>query len=220
MSLVVPSFRLEGEIDELLDAWDPLMAEEELDVDAIFALLGEHLGDDVQGLPSPQAILDAGDEEELREKELRRAREEALKQEFAAKRVRVVDELGRSYATGKRKCSIARVWVMPGTGQIRVNRRRMTEYFPALTRRMDVLAPFEVSGTLGCFDVMSTVKGGGSTGQAQALRHGIARALQLFDPALRPVLKSEGLLTRDSRVVERKKPGLAKARKAYQWVKR
>ncbi|DBA93188.1 TPA: hypothetical protein ACH3X2_003495 [Trebouxia sp. C0005] len=144
------------------------------------------------------------------------------KEEERAKRrmVQVVDEFGRSYGTGKRKTSIARVWLQDGTGEIIINGKRLNDYFALFERRSDVLAPLLTTNTLGLFDVRATVKGGGNTGQAQALRHGISKALQLYDPQLRPPLKAEGLLTRDSRVVERKKPGKAKARKSFQWVKR
>ena len=135
-------------------------------------------------------------------------------------RVPVIDQLGRSYGTGKRKTSIARVWLKPGSGDIIINRKRLNQCFPLLDRRLDVLAPFITTNTLGEFDMLATVKGGGTTGQSQALRHGISRALQCYDPELRPALKAEGMLTRDSRVVERKKPGKAKARKSFQWVKR
>ncbi|EFN53841.1 hypothetical protein CHLNCDRAFT_25348, partial [Chlorella variabilis] len=109
---------------------------------------------------------------------------------------------------------------LPAAGHMMINRRPYDRYFPDLLRRNDLLTPFLVTGTLGCFDVMVSVRGGGQTGQAQAVRHGIARALQNYEPALRPYLKPYGLLSRDSRIVERKKPGLKKARKAFQWVKR
>eukprot|EP00887_Chlorella_sp_A99_P002232 scaffold10.g2232.t1 len=143
-----------------------------------------------------------------------------LQAQQAARWVRKVDDQGRSHAAGKRKTSIARVWLRPGAGHIMVNKRPFDAYFPGLIRRNDVIAPFEVTGSLGLFDVMIRVRGGGVMGQAQAVRHGIARALQAYDPALRPALKAAGLLTRDARKVERKKPGREKARKAFQWVKR
>ncbi|GAB4819522.1 hypothetical protein N2152v2_006568 [Parachlorella kessleri] len=154
------------------------------------------------------------------QKELRRARELALQDAIARSRVRRVDDQGRSQATGKRKTSVARVWLKPGAGHIMVNQRPFDRYFPDLVRRNDLITPFVVTGTLGEFDVMARVHGGGHTGQAQALRHGISRALQLWEPELRPALKQAGLLTRDSRIVERKKPGRKKARKSFQWVKR
>ena len=135
-------------------------------------------------------------------------------------RVSVIDKFGRSYGTGKRKTSIARVWLKQGNGNVVINGKRLNDYFGLLQRRSDVLAPFFTTNTLGLFDIRATVQGGGNTGQSQALRHGISKALQLFDPQFRPALKSEGLLSRDSRIVERKKPGKAKARKSFQWVKR
>lgn len=124
------------------------------------------------------------------------------------------------FGAGKRKTSIARVWLKPGTGVISVNSKGFDAIFPTIERRQDVLAPFAVTGTYGSYDVKATVRGGGVTGQAQALRHGIGKALQLYDPSLRPPLKTAGYLMRDARVVERKKPGRAKARKSFQWVKR
>ncbi|KAK9850281.1 hypothetical protein WJX84_002719 [Apatococcus fuscideae] len=132
--------------------------------------------------------------------------------------VQVIDDLGRSYATGKRKTSVARVWLKPGTGIISVNSKGFDAHFPTIERRQDVLAPFAVTGTYGSYDVKATVRGGGTTGQAQALRHGIGKALQLYDPSLRPPLKTAGYLMRDARVVERKKPGRAKARRSLPGV--
>ena len=215
--------------------------------------------------------------------------EKALQEEYAARRVRTVDEKGRAYATGKRKASIARVWIWEGPGQISINGRRLDMHFHQLNRRLEVLSPFQampyplfsndqpscsaastkcmfavwspachsygcsirwdamclhlilmghmtvlvgnirahgglclrqVTDTLGFFSMWATVKGGGTMGQAQALRHGVSCALQKWDPELRPLLRAEGFLTRDPRIVERKKPGRAKARKAFQWVKR
>jgi small subunit ribosomal protein S9 len=150
----------------------------------------------------------------------RRATERAKQEQIAAARVRVVDELGRASATGKRKEAIARVWITPGSGVIAINGRALDTYFPDVTWRTQVLYPFLVTGTLAAFDVTVNVHGGGPSGQAQAVRHGLAKALQAWEPELRPDLRGEGLLTRDSRVVERKKPGKAKARKSFQWVKR
>lgn len=128
--------------------------------------------------------------------------------------------MDKIYATGKRKSAVARVWIWPGKGQITVNGRDLDEYFDVETARLVINQPFEITGTLGKIDVMATVKGGGKSGQSEALRHGIARALQLMDPDLRPALKKAGLLTRDARVKERKKYGLAGARKRYQYSKR
>ncbi len=132
----------------------------------------------------------------------------------------VKDALGRSYATGKRKDAVARVWIKPGSGKVIVNGREQETYFARPVLRMILLQPFGVTGTLGQFDVMATVKGGGLSGQAGAVKHGISKALQLFDPSHRPALKAAGFITRDSRVVERKKYGKAKARKSFQFSKR
>ena len=132
----------------------------------------------------------------------------------------VRDELGRSYATGKRKDAVARVWIKPGSGKVTVNGKAMDAYFARPVLQMILRQPFEVAGVSGEFDVQATVKGGGLSGQAGAVKHGISKALQLYDPALRGALKAAGFLTRDSRVVERKKYGKAKARKSFQFSKR
>ena len=132
----------------------------------------------------------------------------------------VKDELGRSYATGKRKDAVARVWIKPGSGKVIVNGRDQSVYFARPVLQMILRQPFEVAGVDGQFDVMATVKGGGLSGQAGAVKHGISKALQLFDPSLRAALKAAGFITRDSRVVERKKYGKAKARKSFQFSKR
>ncbi|SLN10358.1 30S ribosomal protein S9 [Roseovarius gaetbuli] len=132
----------------------------------------------------------------------------------------VRDELGRSYATGKRKDAVARVWIKPGSGKVVVNGREMNAYFARPVLQMILRQPFTVAGVEDQFDVMATVKGGGLSGQAGAVKHGISKALQLYDPALRGALKAAGFLTRDSRVVERKKFGKAKARKSFQFSKR
>jgi small subunit ribosomal protein S9 len=131
-----------------------------------------------------------------------------------------VDPLGRSYATGKRKDAVARVWLTAGSGKITVNGRDWTTYFARPTLRMVINQPFTVVGREGLYDIICTVGGGGLSGQAGALRHGISRALIGHDPTLRPPLKSGGFLTRDSRVVERKKYGRAKARRSFQFSKR
>ncbi len=132
----------------------------------------------------------------------------------------VRDELGRSYATGKRKDAVARVWIKPGSGKVTVNGKDMDAYFARPVLQMILRQPFSVAGVEGEFDVMATVKGGGLSGQAGAVKHGISKALQLYDPALRAPLKAAGFLTRDSRVVERKKYGKAKARRSFQFSKR
>ena len=130
------------------------------------------------------------------------------------------DDLGRSYATGKKKSAVARVWIMPGNGKITVNGKDVAEYYPRATQVMVVKQPLELTDRSGQFDVMCTVKGSGLGSQAEAVRHGLAVALQEFEPDLRPVLKAEGLLTRDARRVERKKYGKPKARRSKQFSKR
>jgi small subunit ribosomal protein S9 len=130
------------------------------------------------------------------------------------------DAWGRSYATGRRKNAIARVWIKPGKGEISVNGKTVTEYFARPVLRMLIAQPFLVSDRYNQFDVFCTVNGGGLSGQAGALRHGLSRALTYYDPELRPILKLAGFLTRDSRVVERKKYGKAKARRSFQFSKR
>ena len=131
-----------------------------------------------------------------------------------------IDSLGRSYATGRRKESTARVWVKRGTGSITVNGKKMIEYFARPVLQMQLNFVFDVAERKDQFDVIATVKGGGLSGQAGAVRHGLSRALSLFEPDLRRPLKAAGMLTRDSRVVERKKYGRAKARKSFQFSKR
>lgn len=123
-------------------------------------------------------------------------------------------------ATGRRKSSVARVNLIPGTGLVRVNKRPFENYFSRETDRINIMEPLKITNTLGKFDVEVNVTGGGSTGQAGALRLGISRALSLFDPNNRSVLKKASFLTRDPRMKERKKPGLKGARKRFQWVKR
>ena len=130
------------------------------------------------------------------------------------------DSLGRSYATGKRKDAVARVWIKPGSGKVTVNGKEMSVYFPRPVLQMVIGQAFTVAGVAGQFDVLATVKGGGLSGQAGAVKHGISQALQLYEPSLRPALKAAGFLTRDSRVVERKKYGRAKARRSFQFSKR
>ncbi|MCC5984647.1 MAG: 30S ribosomal protein S9 [Rhodobacteraceae bacterium] len=132
----------------------------------------------------------------------------------------VRDALGRAYATGKRKDAVARVWIKPGSGRVVVNGKAMNEYFARPVLQMILRQPFQVAGVTDQFDVMATVKGGGLSGQAGAVKHGISKALQLYDPALRAPLKAAGFLTRDARVVERKKYGKAKARRSFQFSKR
>ena len=131
-----------------------------------------------------------------------------------------IDTFGRSYATGRRKESTARVWIKRGTGKISINGKEMINYFARPVLQMQLNFVFDVTERKDQFDVIATVKGGGLSGQAGAVRHGLSRALSLFEPELRKSLKSAGMLTRDSRVVERKKYGRAKARKSFQFSKR
>lgn len=131
-----------------------------------------------------------------------------------------IDEQGRSYATGKRKDAVARVWIKPGKGDIVINSKDLKTYFGRPVLRMVVNQPFDVADRKGHFDVFCTVTGGGLSGQAGAIKHGISKALTYYDPALRAALKKAGFLTRDSRTVERKKYGRAKARRSYQFSKR
>jgi len=130
------------------------------------------------------------------------------------------DQFGRAYATGKRKNAIARVWIKPGKGAITINDRDQEIYFARPVLRMMIAQPLQIAGRLGEFDVVVTVTGSGLSGQAGAVRHGIAKALTYYEPGLRAVLKPHGFLTRDSRVVERKKYGKAKARRSFQFSKR
>ena len=131
-----------------------------------------------------------------------------------------IDPQGRSYATGRRKDAVARVWIKPGAGRVTVNGRENEVYFARPVLRMIINQPLVTSGREGQYDVICTVTGGGLSGQAGAVRHGISQALVRYEPALRPVLKKNGFLTRDSRVVERKKYGKAKARRSFQFSKR
>jgi small subunit ribosomal protein S9 len=131
-----------------------------------------------------------------------------------------IDPQGRSYATGKRKNAIARVWIKPGLGKVTVNGREQETYFARPVLRMILNQPFVAAGRENQYDVTCTVTGGGLSGQAGAVRHGISKALTLYEPTLRSVLKKGGFLTRDARVVERKKYGRAKARRSFQFSKR
>jgi small subunit ribosomal protein S9 len=134
--------------------------------------------------------------------------------------VQKLDKLGRAYATGKRKDAVARVWIKPGRGQATVNGRALDVYFARPVLRMILNQPLVVANRLTQYDLIISVAGGGLSGQAGAVRHGIAKALTNFEPELRPMLKKEGFLTRDARVVERKKYGHKKARRSFQFSKR
>ncbi|RXH73655.1 hypothetical protein DVH24_016477 [Malus domestica] len=173
----------------------------------------------IKGLPPLSEIEDIRYEKNTRKSS--RAEIERQKQEEVAKaRVRTVDDKGRAYGTGRRKCSVARVWIQPGNGKFTINEKQFDTYFPMLDHRAALLRPFSETKTLGLWDIACSVQGGGTTGQVGAIQLGVSRALQNWEPDLRPALKESGFLTRDSRVVERKKPGKAKARKSFQWVKR
>ncbi len=150
---------------------------------------------------------------------------EAAVAEVEAPREPQRDSLGRSYATGKRKDAVARVWIKPGSGKFLIRNNKgeyidYTKYFARPVLQMILRQPFQIANVEGQFDVMATVAGGGLSGQAGAVKHGISKALQLYEPSLRPALKAAGFLTRDSRVVERKKYGKAKARRSFQFSKR
>ena len=140
--------------------------------------------------------------------------------EEAPVREQQLDKQGRAYATGRRKDAIARVWLKPGSGKIVVNGREQEVYFARPTLRLVINQPFDIADRRGQYDVVATVKGGGLSGQAGAVKHGISQALTRYEPALRATVKQAGFLTRDPRVVERKKYGRAKARRSFQFSKR
>lgn len=144
----------------------------------------------------------------------------AAPEQTAPVHVQKLDKFGRAYATGKRKDAVARVWVKPGSGRITVNTKPYEEYFARPVLQMVIRQPMLVAARDSQFDVVCTVSGGGLSGQAGAVRHGISKALTNYEPGLRPVLKRVGFLTRDSRVVERKKYGRRKARRSFQFSKR
>jgi small subunit ribosomal protein S9 len=145
---------------------------------------------------------------------------EAGTQPEAPVHVQKLDQFGRAYATGKRKDAVARVWIKPGTGKITVNEREFGTYFARPVLQMVLRQPIVAANRDGQFDIVATVAGGGLSGQAGAVRHGISKALTYYEPGLRAVLKKGGFLTRDSRTVERKKYGKAKARRSFQFSKR
>jgi len=145
---------------------------------------------------------------------------DATPQPEAPVHVQKLDQYGRAYATGKRKDAVARVWVKPGSGRIIVNDKEYTEYFGRPVLQMIIRQPIMLTDRNGQYDVTATVSGGGLSGQAGALRHGISKALTHYEPELRPLLKRNGFLTRDARVVERKKYGRRKARRSFQFSKR
>ena len=163
--------------------------------------------------PAPAADAPAGDVAEA-------PAPAAVPQFEAPLREQQLDKYGRAYATGRRKDAVARVWLKPGSGKIEVNGRDQTTYFARATLRLVINQPFGITDRDGQYDVIATVKGGGLSGQAGAVLHGIAQALSRFEPALRTTVKRAGFLTRDPRVVERKKYGRAKARRSFQFSKR
>ena len=144
----------------------------------------------------------------------------AIPQTSAPLRTQKLDAYGRAYATGKRKNAVARVWVKPGAGKITVNGKAFDAYFARPVLQMVLRQPLEAANRMGQFDIIATVAGGGLSGQAGAVRHGLSKALTYYEPDLRGVLKKGGFLTRDSRVVERKKYGRMKARRSFQFSKR
>ena len=152
--------------------------------------------------------------------EIKKAAVQPQKSEEKVVRKANKDKLGRSYAAGKRKDAVARVWVKPGKGVVTINGKDMEQYFARPVLKMIINQPFEVTNRVNEFDVVCTVKGGGLSGQAGAIKHGIAKALNDYEPELRAALKQAGFLTRDDRTVERKKYGRAKARRSYQFSKR
>lgn len=162
----------------------------------------------------------------LQQEALRQQREDDARRKRWAEnarpkaRTREIDERGRAYGRGGRKTASARVWIYPGEGMISVNRRDFVDFFPRESHRESILGPFVASRTAGFFDVRVQVEGGGLSGKAGAVRHGLARALERYNPDYRPAMKRLGYLTRDSRMVERKKVGRKKARKSPQWVRR
>ncbi len=147
-------------------------------------------------------------------------RQDAVAADESASREPKIDEHGRAYATGKRKDAVARVWIKRGTGVVTVNGKDIERYFARPVLRMILRQPLQVAERDSQYDIICTVVGGGLSGQAGAVRHGISKALTYYEPDLRPVLKKHGFLTRDARVVERKKYGRAKARRSFQFSKR
>jgi small subunit ribosomal protein S9 len=183
------------------DEWDMVPKDEDLDEDAL-----------LQRRREEEALKMKEEEEAKRRRWIENAKPPV--------RVPDIDERGRAYGRGGRKTSPARVWIQPGQGNITVNRREFLDYFPRESDRELILSPFIATNTCGKFDVTVAVEGGGVTGKAGAIRHGIARALEKYNPDYRPPMKRLGFMTRDARMVERKKIGLKKARRAPQWVRR
>jgi small subunit ribosomal protein S9 len=188
------------------------MAEENVTLENLKAAMDNKAAADAAPKVEPEAEAAAG--------EAAAVTETPAAEEVAAPVEPQIDDLGRSYATGKRKDAVARVWIKPGLGKFTVNGREMERYFARPVLQMLLNQPFNVTDRAGQYDVTATVTGGGLSGQAGAVKHGISKALTLYEPGLRPALKKEGFLTRDSRVVERKKYGRRKARRSFQFSKR
>ncbi|WCJ31149.1 30S ribosomal protein S9 mitochondrial [Euphorbia peplus] len=217
--LQIEENQLKSLIKGLNRAFGDLIAASGITDDMLDSLIALKDFQGIDGLPPLSQIEDMRSEKNTR-KSARSEIERQKQEEVAKARVRQVDEKGRAYGTGRRKCSIARVWIQPGEGKFVVNDKQFDVCFPMLDHRAALLRPFSETKTLGLWDIDCTVKGGGVSGQVGAIQLGISRALQNWEPDLRPPLKNCGFLTRDPRVVERKKPGKAKARKSFQWVKR
>lgn len=175
----------------------------------------ESIADQLGATPAPAAPAPEAPEAPAAE-----ARAAPPAQDAAPLREQQLDKYGRAYATGRRKDAVARVWLKPGSGKIVINGREQEVYFARPSLRLVINQPFGVADRQGQYDVEATVKGGGLSGQAGAVKHGIAQALSRFEPALRTAVKQAGFLTRDPRVVERKKYGRAKARRSFQFSKR
>jgi small subunit ribosomal protein S9 len=188
------------------------MAEKKKSLSDLAALTGE-----TPEVPAPTAETVEAEAGETAVEEAPAARPGQIE---AVLREQQLDKQGRAYATGRRKDAVARVWLKPGSGKIEVNGRDQAVYFARPTLRLVINQPFGITERVGQYDVIATVKGGGLSGQAGAVLHGIAQALSRYEPALRTTVKRAGFLTRDSRVVERKKYGRAKARRSFQFSKR
>ena len=170
--------------------------------------------------PEVETVTDLADLQSLAAAAPAADEKPALKVSNAPLREQELDAQGRAYATGRRKDAVARVWLKPGTGKVTVNGRDQEVFFARPTLRLIIDQPFQITDRVGQYDVVCTVAGGGLSGQAGAVKHGISQALSKFEPALRATVKAAGFLTRDSRTVERKKYGRAKARKSFQFSKR
>lgn len=192
-----------------------VVKKEDLEKKPVAARQANPVDNSAQAIASDITLSDLKAALKVKDKEV-----EAVKQQAVATREKKVDSLGRSYATGKRKDAVARVWIKPGRGRVVVNGREEDVYFKRAVLRMMIHQPFKIVERIGQYDVQCTLAGGGLSGQAGALRHGISKALVAYEPDLRTPLKAAGFLTRDSRTVERKKYGQPKARRRFQFSKR